>query len=114
MSSKRRMIWSPDILRCLVSAHKLNMTPEEVWKYIENNANSNDVKKFVNHFEKKSFSKGLDCKETIIKRVKNEINSAKQIIPLGDDALNQWINNIGNARTYAWRRQKKRELNNEK
>ena len=41
------------------------------------------------------------------------MNSAKQILPFGSDALRQWINNEGNARTYAWRKQKKKELLNE-
>ena len=111
MLPTRRMVWSPEILRCLVEAYQKDMTPEKTWEYIKKNADCNEVEKFKNHFEKKSLSKGIDCKDLIIKRVKNEISSAKQIIPLGDDALYQWINNIGSARTYAWRRQKKKELN---
>lgn len=110
MLSARRMVWSPEILRCLVEAYQKDMTPENTWKYIKNNANNHEVEKFTNHFEKKSSRKGIDCEDLIIKRVKNEIASAKQIIPLGEEALYQWINNIGSARTYAWRRQKKQEF----
>lgn len=105
------MVWSPEILKCLVEAYQKGMTPEKAWEYIQANANNYDVEKFTKHFQKKSESKGVSCKDLIIKRVKNEITSAKQIIPLGNDALYQWINNIGAARSYAWRRQKKRELN---
>lgn len=112
--SKRKMIWSPSILTNLVDAYLKDMTAEEIWQYIITNAKKDDVEYFVSHFKRKSTRKGVNCKDQIIKRIKNEVSSAKQIIPLGNDALNEWINNIGSARTYAWRRQKRNEMLNDK
>ena len=54
MLPTRRMVWSPEILRCLVEAYQKDMTPEKTWEYIKKNADCNEVEKFKNHFEKKS------------------------------------------------------------
>ena len=109
----RNVIWSPGILNVIVQCFINNKTPEETWKEIQSNANSHDLNRFKTHFSKKAKKKEVNEEDLIVRRIKNEMNSAKQILPLGSDALNQWINNEGNARTYAWRRQKKKELLNE-
>jgi len=83
------------------------------WQEIKNSANTQDLNRFKTHFDKKAKKKEVNEEDLIIRRIKNEMSSAKQILPLGADALKQWINNEGNARTYAWRRQKKSELSNE-
>lgn len=105
-----KVIWTPSILKELISAHKKGMNHLEVWDHIRNNANSDDVNTFISHFIKKSKKLNKPESELILKRVKSEISSAKQIIKLGDDCLEMWIYNIGPARTYAWRKQKKIEL----
>ena len=110
---KRKSIWAPSIINVIVQSYINNKTPQETWKEIQSTVNANDLLRFENFFLKKAAKKDIDVQDLILKRIKNEMNSAKQIIPLGNDALNQWINNEGKARTYAWRKQKKRELSNE-
>lgn len=109
----KNLVWAPSILNIVVQCYINNKTPEETWQEIKNSANSQDLNRFKTHFDKKAKKKEVNEEDLIIRRIKNEMSSAKQILPLGADALKQWINNEGNARTYAWRRQKKRELSNE-
>ena len=109
----KNLVWSPSILNIIVQCYINNRTPEETWKEIQGSANSQDLSRFKTHFGKKAKKKEVNEEDLIVRRIKNEMNSAKQILPLGADALKQWSNNEGNARTYAWRRQKKSELLNE-
>lgn len=109
----KNLVWAPSILNIVVQCYINNKTPEETWQEIKNSANAQDLSRFKTHFDKKAKKKEVNEEDLIVRRIKNEMSSAKQILPLGADALKQWINNEGNARTYAWRRQKKRELSNE-
>lgn len=111
---KRKSIWAPSIIDVIVQSYINNKTPQETWKEIQSKVDANDLLRFENFFLRKAAKKDVDVQDLILRRIKNEMNSAKQIIPLGDDALKQWINNEGKARTYAWRRQKKREVLNER
>ena len=105
-----KVIWTPSILEELVLAHKQGMNHLEVWDHIRTNAKNEDVDAFIKHFIKKSKKTNKPEADLILRRVKSEISSAKQIIRLGEECLEMWIYNIGPARTYAWRKQKKIEL----
>lgn len=109
-----KMIWSPSILTNLLKAYKETSEPKKVWEFIKDNANESEVNQFIFHFKSQAMKKGVNPEDLILKRIKAEIASAKQIIPLGEECVNMWVNNIGPARTYAWRKQKKNELIKEK
>lgn len=108
--SNRKLVWAPSILSALIEGYQSGLSPEQIWELIQKSADKNDLEYFCSHFEKKSKKLDQDSSQIILKRIKNEISSAKQIIPLGDKALSDWTNNVGKSRTYAWRKQKRAEL----